>query len=100
MTMINYTFLDQLCLHIDRGLKTLSGAYEVTNRENPSAQLPEANLIDTERTHAASLMRVNHTGDICAQALYQGQAITAKNLDLQQQLMLLTIQLLILDLEQ
>jgi ubiquinone biosynthesis monooxygenase Coq7 len=45
----------------------------------PGGDLPEAELGEAERRHAAALMRVNHTGEVCAQALYQGQAMTARD---------------------
>jgi len=50
----------------------------------PGDDMPEADLPETERRHAAALMRVNHTGEICAQALYSGQALTARNQTTQQ----------------
>ena len=50
-----------------------------TSRPNPAADIPEAELSDTEREHVAGLMRVNHAGEVCAQALYEGQALTARD---------------------
>jgi ubiquinone biosynthesis monooxygenase Coq7 len=50
-----------------------------TRRPMPGADLPEAELSDAERRHVAALMRVNHCGEICAQALYQGQALTSRD---------------------
>lgn len=70
--------LDSLVVGIDRALKTLSGAY-VANRPSPAADTAELELEQAEREHAAGLMRVNHAGEICAQALYEGQALTAKS---------------------
>jgi len=71
---------DRLIAGFDRVLRTLF-APAVAARPHPGAQLPEAFLSEEERRHAAALMRVNHTGEICAQALYQGQALTARNSD-------------------
>jgi 3-demethoxyubiquinol 3-hydroxylase len=68
--------IDQWILGVDRALKTLTGGV-VANRPNPSQATPENNLSPAEKSHAAALMRVNHTGEICAQALYEGQALTA-----------------------
>ncbi len=48
-------------------------------RPTPGESLPEADLDAAERTHSAALMRVNHVGEVCAQALYQGQALTARD---------------------
>ena len=70
--------LDTLVLGIDRALKTLSGVNDAA-RPNPADTAPEAALDDSEREHAAGLMRVNHCGEICAQALYEGQALTARS---------------------
>src|SRR5204863_10032321 len=50
-----------------------------SSRAVPGEDLPHAELTAVERAQAAALMRVNHTGEICAQALYQGQALTARN---------------------
>ncbi|HXV12075.1 MAG TPA: 2-polyprenyl-3-methyl-6-methoxy-1,4-benzoquinone monooxygenase [Burkholderiales bacterium] len=70
--------VDELIIAFDKGLRTVFGAAQ-SSRETPGEELPESALTGTERTLAASLMRVNHTGEICAQALYQGQALTARN---------------------
>ena len=70
--------IDRLIISFDRGLRTLFGP-AVSARETPGADLPEAQLDESQRQHAAALMRVNHTGEVCAQALYQGQALTARS---------------------
>ena len=75
--------LDRLIIEFDRALRTLAGA-SPPPREMPGQELAEADLSDAERRHAAALMRVNHTGEICAQALYTGQALTARNQGTQQ----------------
>jgi ubiquinone biosynthesis monooxygenase Coq7 len=62
----------------DRALRTLFGRPQVTERGNPAAALEEPELNEGERELAARLMRIDHTGEICAQALYQGQALTAR----------------------
>ena len=77
--------LDRLIVEFDKGLRTLFGqAHSV--RPHPDAQLPEATMDDAAKQHAAALMRVNHSGEICAQALYQGQALTARDPVVQQSL--------------
>ena len=68
---------DQLLMNVDQALRTLFGRPQVTERPNPATPLPEAELSETERDHVGRLMRINHTGEVCAQALYQGQALTA-----------------------
>src|SRR6266704_2749662 len=69
---------DDLILGFDRALRTLSGVV-ASGRANPAAGMPEPDLTSEERRHAAGLMRVNHTGEVCAQALYQAQALTARD---------------------
>ncbi|AQQ68936.1 demethoxyubiquinone hydroxylase family protein [Microbulbifer agarilyticus] len=72
------TGLDRLLLQADRALRTLSPGPPCHERPSPAKAVDEAELSDGERRHAAGLMRVNHSGEVCAQALYQGQALTAK----------------------
>ncbi|HEY4697939.1 MAG TPA: 2-polyprenyl-3-methyl-6-methoxy-1,4-benzoquinone monooxygenase [Gallionella sp.] len=70
--------LDRLIVEFDKGLRTLfSKAHSV--RPHPDAMLPEATMDEAGKKQAAALMRVNHSGEICAQALYQGQALTARD---------------------
>jgi len=69
--------LDQLISGFDRALRTLTDTASA-QRPSPAGAQAEASLSNEERRHAAGLMRVNHTGEVCAQALYQGQALTAK----------------------
>lgn len=70
--------LDQAIIEFDKALRTVF-ASAPTARTRPGADLPEAELGPTERQHAAALMRINHVGEVCAQALYQGQALTSRN---------------------
>jgi ubiquinone biosynthesis monooxygenase Coq7 len=74
---------DELIIGFDRALRTLSGAAS-SRRPNPAASLPEETLTQAERGHAGGLMRVNHTGEVCAQALYQAQALIARDPQLRQ----------------
>jgi ubiquinone biosynthesis monooxygenase Coq7 len=78
-TRRNYSFIDKVIGHIDMGLKTIINGYSDFSRENPGDLLEEDALSKKERKLSASLMRVNHTGEVCAQALYQGQALTARD---------------------
>lgn len=70
--------LDRAITAFDNGLRTLFASAH-SARAVPGAALAESEMTATERDLAASLMRVNHTGEICAQALYQGQALTARD---------------------
>jgi ubiquinone biosynthesis monooxygenase Coq7 len=70
--------LESLIIGFDRALRTLSGSVTPA-RAAPYASLPEPALEPHERRHAAGLMRVNHTGEVCAQALYSAQALIARD---------------------
>ena len=70
--------LDELIVAFDRGLRTVFAPAQ-SLRAMPGEALPEAHMTEEQRRLSASLMRVNHAGEICAQALYQGQALTARN---------------------
>jgi ubiquinone biosynthesis monooxygenase Coq7 len=70
--------LDDLVLGFDRALRTLAG-HPTSSRSTPGANLADADLAPDERRHAAGLMRVNHTGEVCAQALYAAQALVARD---------------------
>ena len=71
--------LDQLIIQFDQGLRTLFAPAQ-TVRSYPDEDVPDVALSHEEKRHAAALMRINHVGEVCAQALYQGQALTARNL--------------------
>lgn len=70
--------LDRLIASFDRGLRTVF-APAISARAAPGEDLPDPPMEAAQRRHAAALMRVNHTGEVCAQALYQGQALTSRN---------------------
>jgi ubiquinone biosynthesis monooxygenase Coq7 len=80
------SLLDQLVDNADQVLRTLSGSASQAGRPSPAAEETEAELTPAERAHAAGLMRVNHTGEVCAQALYQGQALTARLPDVREEM--------------
>lgn len=73
----NFTSADQLLLNVDQALRTLFGKPQLTERPNPAQGVAETDMDKQQQEHAARLMRINHTGEVCAQALYQGQALTA-----------------------
>ena len=70
--------LDEIVIGFDRALRTLSG-HATSSRPTPGANIAEVELAPEERRHAAGLMRVNHTGEVCAQALYAAQALVARD---------------------
>lgn len=74
----HFSLLDRAITQFDHALRTLSPGTHRARRANPAADVAPAELDNNERKHAAGLMRVNHAGEVCAQALYQGQALTAR----------------------
>lgn len=73
----NYSFLDKLLLQIDQGISTFAKRID-SSRPYPATQ-ENPTLSEKERKISAGLMRVNHSGEVAAQGLYQGQALTARN---------------------
>ena len=78
MSSRDYTTPDRLLMGLDSALRTVFGRPRVTERPNPTEGMPEPELSERERDHVARLIRVDHTGEVCAQGLYQGQALTAR----------------------
>jgi len=79
--------IDHILSSVDNAMRTLAGA---THASRPCPQAPDAmaaELTDQEKRDAGALMRVNHVGEICAQALYQAQALTARSPALRQQML-------------
>ena len=72
------SLIDRLITEADSVLRTVTNSGHTAARPSPSEGHAESELSEKERRHVAGLMRVNHTGEVCAQALYQGQALTAK----------------------
>lgn len=70
--------IDALIPEFDKALRALF-AVAPTRRQMPGEDLPEAEMSEDEKRHVAALMRVNHCGEICAQALYQGQALSSRD---------------------
>lgn len=86
MIMRQYSFLDNLLMQFDQSLKMMAGgqASQAHTRPSPAESVHENESITSTRSsgtgkHIAGLMRINHAGEVCAQALYQGQALTARN---------------------
>jgi ubiquinone biosynthesis monooxygenase Coq7 len=77
-------FLDRCLVQFDQALRSCVPGSSNARRTSPAAAEKELELDETDRQHAAGLMRINHTGEVCAQALYQGQAATAKLNDVRQ----------------
>ena len=72
--------MDRLVAGIDTALRAIAGVHREV-RASPAGEIPEGQLDADMRAEAAALMRVNHVGEVCAQALYQGQALTARSVE-------------------
>jgi ubiquinone biosynthesis monooxygenase Coq7 len=86
----DYTPADRLLMQVQAGLSRLAesrGRASGTPTSHPGTQAAEAPLDETARRHTAGLMRINHAGEIAAQALYHGQALTARNPELREHLL-------------
>lgn len=75
----HYSFLDQMCLGIDQALRAVFDNPKTPTRPCPTADeiLPKMN--DKQRQYSAALMRINHSGEVCAQALYHGQGMVSRS---------------------
>ena len=71
-------FLDSALVQFDQALRTCIPGSTLSQRPSPASSVEPVELSETDRQHAAGLMRINHTGEVCAQALYAGQASTAQ----------------------
>ncbi len=78
MKQRNHTPFDRLLIGFDQALRTVFGRPQVTERANPAEDIPDTELDSEERDQVARLMRIDHAGEVCAQALYSGQALTAR----------------------
>ena len=84
--MRHYSPIDRFFIQADTALRTIAGKPAVTQRDYPADDIEECELSDKERKHIASLMRINHAGEVSAQALYQGQSLTSKNPEIREKL--------------
>ena len=74
----SYSPVDHLIMNLDQAVRTLAGRPRVTERPDPANDREDTDLSKAEKLESARLMRVNHAGEVAAQALYQGQALTAR----------------------
>jgi ubiquinone biosynthesis monooxygenase Coq7 len=86
MTDRNYTFLDRLCLGVDQAVRALAGSVKTTGLVYPGKSVAEQPLNEQQRKHSAALMRINHAGEICAQALYHGQGVVSRSAVVQEKM--------------
>jgi len=79
----SYSPIDRLIIGFDNALRMATGIATEASRENPAGSIPDLVMEEEQRKHAAGLMRINHAGEVCAQALYAGQAATARSANVQ-----------------
>lgn len=88
MTERQLSLVDQLLSSANKALQTLQAQQHEAQRPNPATAVDSSTdpepLEETQRRHVAGLMRVNHAGEVCAQALYEGQALTARSSEVRQ----------------
>jgi ubiquinone biosynthesis monooxygenase Coq7 len=78
MTSRSFSIIDSIINEVDKGLRTSFGPAPRADRANPAVDKPDNEIPDRKRELAGRFMRINHAGEICAQGLYQGQALTAR----------------------
>lgn len=82
----HYSLADKFCLGLDSALRALHGHAKTTQAPYPARDCEDNALTDQQRKHSAGLMRVNHTGEICAQALYLGQSVGSRSSHVQEKM--------------
>jgi len=82
----NLTPIDRLLTGANNALRTIAAPAGRPGRKNPATDVAEADLSDKQKAHAAGLMRVNHAGEVAAQALYQGHAMVARDPNIEEQM--------------
>ncbi len=78
------SIVDKFIVQVDLALKSIVGGTNTNTRRSPAEGVKKSILSDHESADSVRLMRVNHSGEVCAQALYQGQALTARSAELEQ----------------
>lgn len=79
----HYSFFDRLCLGLDQTLRALTHHPHTSGKPYPAEEFDDAELTEAQRKQAAALMRINHAGEICAQALYHGQGVISRSSTIQ-----------------
>lgn len=74
-----YSIIDYFCFGVDQAMRAVLNNPKTTGRCYPAHKSEESPLTEAERKHSAALMRINHAGEVCAQALYHGQGLASRN---------------------
>lgn len=75
----HYSLLDHMCLGLDQALRAVFDNARTTSRNYPASDMPDPVLTEEYRKRSIGIMRVNHAGEVCAQALYHGQGIVSRS---------------------
>ena len=86
LNLRHYSAIDYICFGLDQALRAISDNTKTTERLYPAQHEQEPILTSTERKHSAALMRVNHAGEVSAQALYHGQGLVSRSLELKEKM--------------
>jgi ubiquinone biosynthesis monooxygenase Coq7 len=81
-----YSLFDKLCIGLDQALRTLTDHAHTSGQLYPATKVTDESMSDAQRKHSAGLMRINHAGEVCAQALYHGQAVASRASDVQEKM--------------
>jgi ubiquinone biosynthesis monooxygenase Coq7 len=81
-----YNLLDQICLGLDQAVRAVFNNPKTSARAYPAARVTEPPLTAEQRTYSARLMRINHAGEVCAQALYHSQALVSRSINVKQKM--------------
>ncbi len=82
----HYSFLDRLCIGVDQAVRAVTDNAKTSGNSYPATGRDDQTLNDADRKHAAALMRINHAGEVCAQALYHGQAMVSRSPQIQEKM--------------
>lgn len=82
----NFTALDKICLSVDQAMRAIFANAKTSSRSYPAAKEVESHLTQEQRKHIAALMRINHAGEVCAQALYHGQGLASRCRDIKEKM--------------
>lgn len=86
MSKRHYYFTDRLCLGLDQAIRALTDNAKTTGQPYPAKGVDNPPLTETARQQSAAFMRINHAGEICAQALYHGQGLVTRQAAMQEKM--------------
>jgi ubiquinone biosynthesis monooxygenase Coq7 len=81
-----YSIFDKICLSLDQAVRALTDTAKTSGQPYPAKNTENGEMDEAKQKHAAALMRINHTGEICAQGLYHGQALVSRGERMQEKM--------------